>query len=63
MGYAYGASNFTYGYLTDPVSTFYLEFTARSNTFTPGFFVHPSVTGSNIQLKIAQILHITRFGY
>jgi lysophospholipase L1-like esterase len=65
MGYAYGAQNFTYGYLTDTSGTFYIEFTAPSATFTPGFFVFPTVTASNIQVKIAQIslVDLTGLGF
>jgi lysophospholipase L1-like esterase len=65
MGYGYGASNFTYGYLTDTVGTFYMEFTAPSSTFTPGFFVYPTPTSSNIQLEIAQIslVDLTELGF
>ena len=65
MGYAYGAQNFTYNYLTDTAGTFYIEFTAPSATFTPGFFVYPSVNSSKIQIKIAQmsLVDLTTLGY
>jgi lysophospholipase L1-like esterase len=65
MGYAYGAQNFTYGYLTDTAGTFYIEFTAPSTTFTSGFFVYPNVTASNVQIKIAQIslVDLTGLGF
>jgi len=55
MGYAYGASNFTYGYLTDTSGTFYIEFTATGTTFIPGFVVYPTVNSSKVQLKISQM--------
>ncbi|HEY3936487.1 MAG TPA: GDSL-type esterase/lipase family protein [Bryobacteraceae bacterium] len=65
MGYAWGASAFTYGYLTDTTGTFYIEFTAPNGTFVPGFFVYPTVTNSPIVLKIAQmsLVDLTNLGY
>jgi hypothetical protein len=57
--------NFTYGYLNDTAGTFYIEFTAPSGTFTPGFFVYPTVNTGNITLKIAQmsLVDLTNIGY
>jgi|GEM_PF-5946905 len=65
MGYAWGASNFTYNYLNDTAGTFYMEFTAPNGTFVPGFFVFPSVTNSTIKLKISQmsLVDLTNLGY
>jgi lysophospholipase L1-like esterase len=65
MGYAYGASSFTYGYLNDTSGTFYIEFTAPGNTFVPGFFVFPTVKPFPIKLKIAQmsLVDLTNIGY
>jgi lysophospholipase L1-like esterase len=65
MGYAFGAQNFTYNYLTDTAGTFYIEFTATSGTFAPSFCVYPTVASSQIQIKIAQIslIDLTGIGY
>jgi lysophospholipase L1-like esterase len=65
MGYAWGAQNFTYNYLNDTSGTFYIEFTAGSTSFVPGFFVYPTVNSSSITLKIAQIslVDLTPLGY
>jgi lysophospholipase L1-like esterase len=65
MGYAFGAQNFTYNYLTDTAGTFYIEFTAPSGTFAPSFCVYPTVASSKIQIKIAQIslVDLTGLGY
>lgn len=65
MGYAYGANNFTYNYLTDTAGIFYIEFTASGSTFIPGFFVFPTPSKSTIQLKVAQIslVDLTNVGY
>jgi lysophospholipase L1-like esterase len=65
MGYAWGASNFTYNYFNDTSGTFYIEFTAAGNQFVPGFFVFPTVKSSSITLKIAQIslVDLTPLGY
>lgn len=65
MGYAWGASNFTYGYVNDTAGTFYMEFVAPSTTFIPGFFVYPTVTAQPITLKIAQmsLVDLTALGY
>jgi hypothetical protein len=65
MGYAWGASNFTYNYLNDTSGTFYIEFTAPGTTFVPGFFLYPTVKSSSVTLKIAQIslVDLTSLGY
>jgi lysophospholipase L1-like esterase len=65
MGYAYGATNFTYGYLNDTSGTFYIEFTAQSGSFIPGFVAYPTVASSKIQIKIAQmsLVDLTALGY
>jgi hypothetical protein len=65
MGYAWGASSFTYGYLNDTAGTFYIEFTAPAATFIPGFVVSPTVTNSPVVLKVAQIslVDLTNIGY
>jgi hypothetical protein len=66
MGYAYGAQNFTYGYLTDATGTFYIEFNAPSTgTFTPGFFIYPNVGTQSITVQIAQIslVDLSAVGY
>jgi lysophospholipase L1-like esterase len=65
MGYAWGAQNFTYNYLTDTSGTFYMEFTAPSNTFVPDFAIYPTVKLAKIQIKIAQIslVDLSSLGY
>jgi lysophospholipase L1-like esterase len=65
MGYAYGAQNFIFNYLTDTTGTFYIEFTAPSGTFAPSFGIYPTVASSKIQVKIAQmsLVDLTGLGY
>jgi lysophospholipase L1-like esterase len=65
MGYAYGATNFAYNYMTDSGGVFYIEFTAPGDTFVPGFYVYPTVNSQPIQVRIGQIslVDLSAVGY